>query len=237
MFDSDIVSEDRFTEMSSDAQSLYFHLGMKADDEGFVSPKGIMRMISSPEDALKILIAKNYVIPFNSGVIVITDWKRNNYLQKERVKNTKYNDERRMLKECDSRYVLKDGLTSVKQMLIEDRIGEDRIGKDRIVATSTAADEKSSEVNSSKVIYLFKDINPSYELLFKRKNQHDAAKRLLAREGIDKLSGAIRFLLSQRTDRFCPMISSPSQLEEKWAALEKYALGLSNNSQPTWKIW
>lgn len=88
----------------------------------------------------------------------------------------------------------------------------------------THTTEQSS--GTSNLIDLFKEINPSYKNLFKRKTQHDSAKRLLEREGYEKISKIIKFIEKRRFDKFCPQISSPYQLEEKWSALEKYALGL-----------
>ncbi len=84
MFSSQIVSDDRFLEMPATCQLLYFHLGMSADDDGFVSPRKVLRMIGGAEDDIRILIAKGFAIPFESGVIVITHWKQNNYIQKDR---------------------------------------------------------------------------------------------------------------------------------------------------------
>lgn len=128
MFDREIVSSDSFTEMSSDAQSLYFHLGLNADDEGFVSPKGIMRMISCPEDALKILTAKKFVIPFESGVVVITDWKNNNWLNSSRIQETKYKKELDLLSiDFSGKYVLSNGLAPARHALGENRIEESSI--------------------------------------------------------------------------------------------------------------
>ncbi len=82
---------------------------------------------------------------------------------------------------------------------------------------------------SGVVIDLFKIVNPSYQVLFKRKPQHDASKRLLEREGIEKLIKVVDFLRIRRGDKFCPQISTPIQLEEKWSALEKYAMGIKND--------
>jgi hypothetical protein len=99
MFSSDIVNQDIFLDMPSDSQLLYFHLGMSADDEGFVSPKRVVRMIGASDDSLKILVAKGFVIPFETGVMVITHWKQNNYLQKDRLTPTIYHKERATI-EC-----------------------------------------------------------------------------------------------------------------------------------------
>jgi phage replication O-like protein O len=100
--------------------------------------------------------------------------------------------------------------------------------------------EQSSE-NTGAVINLFKDINPSYKILFPRKPQHDSAQRLLEREGFEKLQKVIQFISNRMSDKFCPQISTPIQLEEKWSALGKYAIGLKKsqtiNNQPNWKVW
>lgn len=93
MFDNDVVDQDSFMDLPNDAKALYFLLGMKADDEGFVSPRSIMRIHQISEDSLKLLILKKFVIPFSSGVVVITDWKRNNYLDKNKIVKTIYTEE------------------------------------------------------------------------------------------------------------------------------------------------
>lgn len=83
MFSPAIVATDAFLEMPLSTQALYFHLGMHADDDGFVGPKKIMRMIGSSEDELKLLIVKYYLIPFESGVVVVRHWKTNNLIRKD----------------------------------------------------------------------------------------------------------------------------------------------------------
>lgn len=106
MFSLDVVETDRFMDMPTSAQALYFHLGLHGDDEGFVSsPKRIARSIGSCDDDLRLLASKNFIIPFDSGIIVITDWARNNTLKNDRFHATDYKAEREMLSldEC-SRY-------------------------------------------------------------------------------------------------------------------------------------
>ena len=91
MFDKTITNNDNFLEMPDSTQNLYFHLSMEADDDGFVDNwKSIMRMTGKKEDDLKLLIAKQFIIPFDSGVIVIKHWRINNYLRKDRYHETKY---------------------------------------------------------------------------------------------------------------------------------------------------
>lgn len=94
MFSLDVVDTDIFLDLPTSSQALYFHLGMRADDDGFVSsPKRITVMIGANHDDLKLLIAKGFVIAFEEGVIVISHWKRNNYLKTDRHKNTIYQNQ------------------------------------------------------------------------------------------------------------------------------------------------
>lgn len=104
MFNTDITEADKFIDMSASAQNLYFHLGMHGDDDGFVSaPKRIMRSVGSCEDDLKILIAKGFILPFESGIVVITDWHINNNLRNDRYKPTIYTKEKSVLCLDDSK--------------------------------------------------------------------------------------------------------------------------------------
>ena len=98
MFSLDIIDTDRFLDMPLSAQALYFHLGIRADDDGFVgSPRKITTLVGAAPDDLKILIGKGFVIPFESGVCVITDWRLNNYIRSDRYKATIYRKEMKML--------------------------------------------------------------------------------------------------------------------------------------------
>jgi len=106
MFSAQIVTTDAFLEMPLTSQALYFHLGMTADDDGFVSPRKVLRMTGAGEDDLKVLLSKGFVIPFQSGVIVITHWKQNNYIQADRYTPTIYKDERATLSCIQNVYIL-----------------------------------------------------------------------------------------------------------------------------------
>ena len=95
MFAKTIIDSDAFLDMSLSTQALYFHLSMRADDDGFVNnPRKIQRMIGAGDDELKMLIAKKFIIPFESGVCVIKHWRIHNYIQKDRYKETVYKDEK-----------------------------------------------------------------------------------------------------------------------------------------------
>lgn len=94
MFSLDVVDTDRFLEMPASSQNLYFHLGMRADDDGFVSsPKKITKLVNCGEDDLNVLISRGFVIAFDGGIVVIRHWKQNNYIQSDRYKQTLYKKE------------------------------------------------------------------------------------------------------------------------------------------------
>ena len=111
MFSIDVTETDAFLEMPLTAQALYFHLGMRGDDDGFVSnPRSIMRVAGCSESDLTMLAEAGYIISFRSGVIVISDWKVNNNLRNDRYKPTTFQDERSMLSEtANKRYILSNG--------------------------------------------------------------------------------------------------------------------------------
>lgn len=124
MFDRAIIETDSFLDLPVSAKAMYFLLGMEADDSGFVSPKRIMRVYGGTDDDVKVLIAKNYIIPFESGVVVITHWHQNNWLDSRRTKETQYTLEKNSLTlTANGKYVLSKRLASIE----ENRIEENRI--------------------------------------------------------------------------------------------------------------
>lgn len=147
MFAKTIIDSDAFLDMPLSSQVLYFHLSMRADDDGFINnPKKIQRMIGCNDDDLKLLIAKRFIIPFDSGVCVIKHWLVHNLIRKDRYKETVYIEEKRQLSlKENGAYTSSDmaALPVVNQMATnvepndnqwatQDRIGKDRIGKVRI---------------------------------------------------------------------------------------------------------
>jgi hypothetical protein len=119
MFAKTIIDSDAFLDMPLSSQALYFHLSMRADDEGFVNnPKRIQRTIGASDDDFKVLVAKNFVIKFESGVIVIKHWKIHNYIRGDRITKSKYEDERSLLSVKDNgAYTLNDDLNEIPQNL------------------------------------------------------------------------------------------------------------------------
>ena len=151
MFSLDVVDTDNFLDMPLSAQGLYFHLGMRADDDGFISsPKKIIKIVNASEDDLKLLIIKGYLIPFESGVIVIKHWRQNNYVKGDRYKPTIYQNERKQLYAENNIYHLdtvciQNGTkTEPQDRLGKDSVGKDSVGKDSI-DTSPKGEVKKGE--------------------------------------------------------------------------------------------
>ncbi|MFR5471706.1 MAG: DnaD domain protein [Romboutsia sp.] len=144
-----IIDSDLFLDMPMSTQCLYFHLNMRADDDGFINnPKKIQRMIGCNDDDIKLLIAKNFIIPFESGVVVIKHWKIHNYIRMDRYKETLYKEEKSQLVTDKSKeYILgrPDDIPLVDQRLTQDRLGKDRLGKDNIPIEEECVNEYVSE--------------------------------------------------------------------------------------------
>ena len=131
MFDKIITNDDNFLEMPNSTQALYFHLSMNADDDGFVNNwKSIMKITGTKEDDLKILISKSYLIPFDSGILVIKHWRINNYLRGDRYRPTQFQKEFNMLENHENKaYQLKSEWSTIGIPLVNpDKI---RIEKNR----------------------------------------------------------------------------------------------------------
>lgn len=127
MFSKDVVDTDKFLEMPPSTQALYFHLGMRADDDGFVSsPKKITQFVNCGNDDLKLLLAKGYLIPFESGVVVISDWNVNNWIRADRKHATRFEQEKSLLRFllscCIANEILKKRDISVKFISVSEYI-------------------------------------------------------------------------------------------------------------------
>jgi hypothetical protein len=134
MFSQDIVDSDAFLDMPGTSQLLYFHLSMRADDDGFVNPKKVMRLVGAGEDDLRVLIAKRFVLPFQSGVVVIKHWLIHNLIRKDRYKKTMYSEEKKTLR-IKENGAYTDNLSTIgcqndNQMATQVRLGKVRLGKE-----------------------------------------------------------------------------------------------------------
>lgn len=152
MFSRKITETDHFLEMPLSSQALYFHLNMGADDEGFIDKaKTIQRTIGASDDDMKLLIAKGFLIPFESGVVVIRHWRIHNYIQADRFQATIYQDEKEQLDFDKSKIAsikpLDQCIQNVSKMDTQVRLGEDSLDKDRLDKVNnlySGEDEKKS---------------------------------------------------------------------------------------------
>ena len=169
MFAKTIIDSDAFLDMPMSARLLYYDLGMRADDDGFInSPKKIMRMIGASNDDVNILIARKFVIPFDSGVVVIKHWRINNYLRNDRYTETKYLEEKSILEvDKNGSYTAKNntgipvGIPTVSTGKV--RLGKDSIGKD--INTISCNGNSEIEVLDQKEMWFesFWEIYPKHQ--------------------------------------------------------------------------
>ena len=176
MFAKTIIDSDAFLDMPLSTQALYFHLSMRADDEGFLnSPKKLQRLIGASDDDLKLLIAKNFIIPFESGVIVIKHWKIHNYIRKDRIHPTVYQEERSLLNIKNNGAYTTNLLTedecpsNVRQMSVKCQARLDKISIDK-----NSIEEESDEIPDFDLEEAWKKIRDTYPKT--RKNGMDMAK-------------------------------------------------------------
>jgi hypothetical protein len=134
MFSKTITNSSQFLMMPQSSQNLYFHLGMNADDDGFCEHFTIMRMTESKPDDLKVLQAKGFVNVFDDKVLVIMDWKENNYIQKDRYTPSKYLEtyKRELSLLSQNKDPNQICIQDVSNLDTQDRLGKVRLGKDII---------------------------------------------------------------------------------------------------------
>lgn len=218
MFSIAVIDTDKFNDMPISARLLYYELGMRADDDGFVdSPKKIIKMVGCSEDDLKSLIVKGFVICFDSGVIVITHWKMHNYIQADRYKKSIYQEERSKLKLENNIYSLSDlsavdteCIQDVSEMDTQDRLGKDRLSKVRLDNNMSTSVDGRNAFDYQSVINSFNSICIS---LPKVQKLTDTRKKKI--KNTSKLLGELTF-----EDVFCKVESSDflSGRNGKWTA-------------------
>ena len=192
MFCLDIVNSDAFLDMPLSAQALYFHLGMRADDDGFVgNPKSIQRLAGASQDDLMLLITKRFLIAFDNGVIAIKHWRMNNYIQKDRKKDTVYLELLNSLevKENGS-YTEKKKMDTVCIQDVSEMDSQNSIDKISIDKDSIEIDNSCSSIDEASEFFekLWKEY-PNKKGKAQVKLSH---KKALIKVGYEKLSRAIQ---------------------------------------------
>lgn len=186
MFAKTIVLSDAFLDMPLSARCLYFTLGMLADDDGFVnSPKSIMRQAGASIDDMNILLAKRFILAFDSGVIVIKHWRIHNYIQKDRYKESKYIEEKAAIT-VDRNGAYTECIQDVYNLDTQVRLGKDSLGKDsldkeRIVEDSIVDGSPDSPPNPTRHKYgMYNNVLLSDEDMKKLRDEfpHDYTDRI-----------------------------------------------------------
>lgn len=194
MFAKTIVTSDAFLDMPLSARCLYFTLGMFADDDGFVNnPKSIMRQVGACADDLNLLLAKRFILAFDSGVIVIKHWRIHNYIQKDRYKETKYIEERSTLM-LDEKGAYTECIQDVYSLDTQDRRGEERIGEVNSFIHSTAREEENAseavETSDARLSYLGGTLGGGVVML--TQEQFDDLCEKLSLDELNKYIGIVR---------------------------------------------
>lgn len=239
MFTLKIVDTDAFLDMPHSSQLLYFHLSMRADDDGFVAnPKKITRMLGTQEDDYKLLVVKKFIIPFENGICVIKHWKMHNYIQVDRYTQTTYSEELailsldnnngyRMNEEC-----IQDVVQSVSTGKVRLELGKSKVS---INNTSTVKAKKLLVSEQARglinpIIELFKEVNPNYKTFYSNKTQRSSLERMLKEFGEEKLCATIRALPNYIYKPYAPKITSPLELEKNLGKLIAFVKSEDNSN-------
>jgi len=157
MLSLQIVDTDAFLEMPQSSQLLYFHLVMRADDEGFIgNHKKIMRFVGSQDDDLKVLIAKKFILTFDSGIIVIKHWLVHNTIRMDRFNTTAYKEEKKTLTLKENKSYTKNGnqmatnvIPNDNQVVTQVKLSKVKLSKDSITEASSVEFENIQEVSDT----------------------------------------------------------------------------------------
>ena len=193
MFAKTIIDSDAFLDMPATAQLLYFHLSMRADDDGFVNkPKTIMRMCGSRDDDLKLLFVKKFLIPFDNGIVVIKHWKIHNYISKDRYTETKYKEEKALLTLDENKsYTL--CIQDVYKPSTQVRLGKDSIGKDNNICAFP------EEIHESEDEF-FERIWKLYPIKKGKGQVSKTKKQVLRRIGYEEISRCVERYVTEMTE-------------------------------------
>ncbi|MDI6496824.1 DNA replication protein [Leuconostoc lactis] len=173
MFSKKVTDTDTFLDMPLSTQALYFHLNMHADDDGFIdNTKTIQRMIGSSDDDRKLLVAKQFLLPFENGLVVIKDWRVHNYIQGDRYHKTQYiNEKSQLIVEENNMYTRR--VQDVSNMDTQVRLGKDRLGKDSKDILSGSDEPDSKSIQTSERDQMFETI---WKLYPKKSGKANAKK-------------------------------------------------------------
>lgn len=231
MFAKQIIDSDAFLDMPPSTQNLYFHLAMRADDEGFIdNPKKIMRVVSATQDDMNVLITKRFVLIFESGVIVIKHWMIHNYIRQDRLTKTVYTAERASLevKKNKSYTERKEHVSQLTDTCQSDvGIGKDRLDKDRLdknisCSTSEKSNEKTFEKEieiAKRMAEIIKHYDPSARVPTSFINWAKSIDRMIRLDKRKPEDIIDLFVWAQNHEFWNGNIRSPDKLRKQWDQL------------------
>lgn len=248
MFSDEIIATDAFLDMPSGSQLLYFHLGIRADDDGFISsPKMVMRILGSTEDELKVLFLKKFLLAFDSGVCVVKHWRINNQLRKDRYSETKYITEKSQLYirpngsysfnpenalPLPKGHFTKEQLHFVNHLATKGKpsgnhpspqysIGKVSKDKERIDTIQAKVPEGTLRGEEwQEIIDAFEPVNKFYTRFYKNKTQRQAIIDILKQATKNELISVIGLLSQTNQKNYFPHIDTPVKLRDKWSSLK-----------------
>ena len=214
MLSKQIVDSDAFLDMPPTAQNLYFHLVMRADDEGFVgNPKKIMRMLNIGDDDYKILVAKRFVLIFDSGVLVIKHWLMHNAIRMDRFNETAYQKEKKQITTKGNK-AYTECQPNGNQLVPQVKLSKVKLSKDK-------KDENKFSPLGADLIKSFELINPSCKRMYGNKTQRQACDDLIENYTFERVKTVIEKTLTKTNEmEYFPTITTPLQLFQKWSSLE-----------------
>ena len=195
MFSLDVIDTDKFLDMPATSQNLYFHLGLRADDDGFVSsPKKITKLVNCGSDDLNVLISRGFVIPFDDGIMVITHWKQNNYIQADRYKRTLYQEQL-------SQLIVNNGVYALDTERIHDvskMEAQVSIELDNNILCSPGAEPDKTGDNNSDLEQLKTDFEKIYAIYPKKRGRSKAFEYYCAYVKKGRCINKVRYRLTNK---------------------------------------
>ena len=220
MFSLQIVDSDAFLDMPQSSQLLYYHLCMRADDEGFVgNPKKIMRIVGTQEDDLKILLAKRFILTFKTWVVVIKHWLIHNTIRMDRFNPTTYQTEKQMLITKENKAYTE--LATTRQPDDNQLVTQVKLSKVKLSKVNIDATDKTV-AGIPEVFKVFEEKNPAIKRMYGNTTQRGACERLITKFGLEKVVGYAKFAIKVLGMPYSPRITTPYLLETKWADLEAF---------------
>lgn len=226
MFSLKIVDTDAFLDMPQSSQLLYFHLAMRADDEGFVSnPRKIMRIIGSQDDDLKVLIVKKFLIPFESGICVVKHWLIHNLIRMDRFEPTTYAKEKAMLGLKENKaYTIKNQEIQgeIKDVIPNGNHSATQVKLSKVKLSKVKEEATTSVAGIPEIFKIFEQVNPAIKRMYGNTTQRLAADRLISQFGLENVKKGAEAAVLCLGQPFAPRITTPYLLELKWADLKAF---------------